>query len=602
MITIEKIIELLENIFYYFEDAPMIFTRFYFWGFFVVAMLLYSIFYKRKSTRNIYLFLISIFFYYKTSGLFFLLLIFSTLTDYSIGLGIFHAKKQQAKKILLILSVVINLTVLCYFKYAYFFVDSYNQLFLSSNEVFNYLAYWANAFTPDYFDVDRIILPVGISFFTFQTISYTVDVYRGKCMAVRNVFDFGFYVSYFPQLVAGPIVRASEFIPQLYQPYNVTKQEFGWALYLILVGLVKKMVIGDYIAVNFIDRVFANPWMFDGFSNLVALFGYSLQVYLDFSGYTDIAIGVALLMGFRLPKNFNSPYKALNVGEFWKRWHMSLSSWLKDYLYIPLGGNRSLSVVSFVIIVIIVSGIVLLPEWNLINIIFLIAALLFVILSMVYKKWILILLGMLTILGQIFYIGASDWFSTVTLSFTLLMWLLVVLFPKIKKNVITDTNLMITMLLGGLWHGASAKFIIWGGLNGLGLIVYKLWRNISPYENSNTHLTRFWKILLTFNFITFTRIFFRAENMDKAKGLMNQIVTDLDFTVAPSIMVTYWQVFLLMIIGYVAHWLPSSFKEESRGLFIRTPMVGKAIITLIIIFIIIQMQAAGLQPFIYFQF
>ena len=184
------------------------------------------------------------------------------------------------------------------------------------------------------------MLPVGISFYTFQTISYAVDVYREEIKPVKSILDFGFYVSFFPQLVAGPIVRAADFIPQLYKPYQLSNYNFGLALFWILKGLTKKVIIGDYIAVNFIDRIFDNPLMFTGFENLMALYGYSLQVYADFSGYTDIAIGIALLMGFTLPKNFDSPYKAKNVGEFWRRWHISLSTWFRDYVYIPLGGSR----------------------------------------------------------------------------------------------------------------------------------------------------------------------------------------------------------------------------------------------------------------------
>ena len=200
-----------------------------------------------------------------------------------------------------------------------------------------------NAITGLSLPVLGIPLPIGISFYTFQVISYTVDVYKGSIRPVRNLLDFGFYVSFFPQLVAGPIVRASEFIPQLYKPYHLGRRQFGIAVFWILNGLAKKIILSDYIAVNFIDRVFENPLLFSGFENLMALFGYSLQVYADFSGYTDIATGVAMLMGFYLPQNFNSPYKAPNASNFWKRWHISLSRWLQTYLYIPLGGNRNAS-------------------------------------------------------------------------------------------------------------------------------------------------------------------------------------------------------------------------------------------------------------------
>ena len=176
--------------------------------------------------------------------------------------------------------------------------------------------------------VDKIILPVGISFYLFQVMSYTIDVYRGHVKPVKNILDFGFYVSFFPGLVAGPIVRANEFIQQLYKPFCLSRRLFGMAVFWILNGLIKKIVLSDYLAVNLIDRVFENPLLFSGFENLFALFAYSLQVYADFSGYTDIAIGIAMLMGFYLPQNFDSPYKSRNPQEFWRRWHMSLSRWL----------------------------------------------------------------------------------------------------------------------------------------------------------------------------------------------------------------------------------------------------------------------------------
>lgn len=455
--------------------------------------------------------MISLFFYYKSSGFFFCLLIFSTIVDYFLGLRIYHSKSSLWKKIFVALSVIINLSVLSYFKYAYFFTDTFNHIFGTHLEVTNWISLWTNQITGSHFDVSRIILPVGISFFTFQTISYTVDVFRGKCQPVRNIIDFGFYVSFFPQLVAGPIVRASEFVPQLYQKYFLSREEFGFALFMIMKGLFKKLVLGDYLAVNFIDRIFDNPVMYSGFENLMALYGYSLQVYCDFSGYTDIAIGVALLFGFRLPKNFNSPYKALNVGDFWKRWHMSLSSWLKDYLYIPLGGNR-------------------------------------------------------------------------------------------KGKLRTNINLMITMLLGGLWHGASMKFIIWGGLNGIGLIIYKMWKKISPYENSRHFLVNLWKIFLTFNFITFTRIWFRADDMDRVKAMLFQLSHNFDFSVAPQVLMSYKLIFVIMLFGYITHWWPSKWKDNYMNWFIRIPHWAKVIIVAILIFIIYQAQTTDLQPFIYFQF
>jgi alginate O-acetyltransferase complex protein AlgI len=504
-------LEHIRDIFLFSPEKPLLFTQMYFWVFFAIVLAVYSVVYPHKTLRNTFLFLVSLFFYWKTSGLFFLILIFSTLADYIFGWRIYHSKTIFWRKFFVAASVVVNLALLSYFKYSYFITETVNNIFNTHFEVFNFLAAWSNAVTGSHFDISVIGLPVGISFFTFQTISYSVDIYRKKVEPVRNIIDFGFYVSFFPQLVAGPIVRASEFVPQLYQKFHLTKEEFGYAVFLILNGLMKKMFIGDYLAVNLIDRVFANPVGYTGFENILALYGYSLQVYCDFSGYTDIAIGVALLMGFRLPKNFNSPYKADSVGNFWKRWHISLSSWLKDYLYIPLGGNK-------------------------------------------------------------------------------------------KGKLRTNVNLMIVMLLGGLWHGASWEFVIWGGLNGIGLLVYKWWKRISPYEKSTHWIAHLWKVFITFNFITFTRIWFRSDSMEHANQFLGQVWQNMDLSLAPQVILSYGKVMIIMLLGYVIHWLPSGFKAWYRDWFIATPIYLKVIIAAVFVFIIYQGWSAELQPFIYFQF
>lgn len=361
----------LTDLFSFDKEHPLLFTQFNFWAFFLLVFagycLLHSEWVNRKirnpkfkiqksklTLRNGYLFIVSLFFYFKTSGLFVLLLIFSTFLGYFLGIWMDKEDNRERtafRKSLMISGVVINLLVLFYFKYAYFFTDIYNNMFHTSHEVVNHLAQFANHFTKTpRFDAAKILLPVGISFFTFQNISYIVDVYKRKIPHAGNVLDFGFYTTFFPQLVAGPIVRADQFIPQLYKNYFLSRRQFGVAVFWILNGLLKKIILSDYLAVNFVDRVFDNPLMFTGFENLSALFIYSLQVYADFSGYTDIAIGVAMLMGFYLPQNFNSPYKATNPAGFWKRWHMSLSNWLKDYLYIPLGGNRRATAASYIIL------------------------------------------------------------------------------------------------------------------------------------------------------------------------------------------------------------------------------------------------------------
>ena len=551
---------LLRNIFLYNKDAPLIFTRFFFWAFFAVVLMGYSLVYnnKNRTLRAGFLFIASLFFYYKSSGFFFFILLFSTITDFFIGKWIFSSKNELLRKLLVAISVIVNLFLLSYFKYAYFFTDSINTLLGTHFHVINHLAKWSNQATGTHFNVNQILLPVGISFFTFQTISYSVDVYRRHTEPVKNLIDFGFYVSFFPQLVAGPIVRASGFVKQIYEDFHLTKAEFGWAVFMILKGLIKKIFIGDYIAVNFVDRVFSAPLSYSGFENLMALFGYSLQVYVDFSGYTDIAIGVALLMGFRLPQNFNAPYKAKSVGEFWKRWHMSLSSWLKDYLYIPIGGNRNGSVFSYISLGIILAIIVLLAG-----------------------KFILVPI-----------------FAGVVLIFIVLAKL----FPKVKRSIDTNINLMLTMLLGGLWHGASWQFIIWGGLNGVGLVIYKFWRRISPWEKKNNWLANLWKITITFCFITFTRIFFRSESMDVVRGMMHQIGSDLNLKIIPKVLVAYKWVFLVMLFGFFIHWISENWKEKILQWFIATPIWLKVVIAAVVVIFVYQSVSSKMQPFIYFQF
>ena len=548
----------LKEAFTYQPNSPMIFTRFGFWGFFLVAYSIYAIIYKKIALRNGYLFLISLFFYYKTSELFFILLLFSTVTDFFIGKAVYKSQEKLKRLFLVSLSIFINLGVLVYFKYAYFFTDSYNQVFHTDYEVINHLAYWSNEWLGTGFNFNKIILPVGISFFTFQTISYTVDIYRKRIEPVKNLIDFGFYVSFFPQLVAGPIVRANEFVPQIYKPYKISKREFGLAIFLILNGLIKKMILGDYLAVNFIDRIFENPGMYTGFESVMALFGYSLQVYCDFSGYTDIAIGVAMLMGFHLPTNFNSPYKAQSTSEFWGRWHISLSTWLKDYLYIPLGGNRK-------------------STWG---------------------TWISLVL----ILSVVALLSGSIRVLILIVSICLVILALAMLFRPFKDRIIRDINLMITMLFGGLWHGASWNFIIWGGLNGFGVVWHKYWSKISPFKNNNGIIFRIFAIGLTFVFITFTRIFFRASDLDTVDQMWYSIHSNFQFNLVGKIIVSYKWVFIAMLFGFIIHWLPSTVKEWYKELFIQSHILVKISVAIITVFTIVQFISSDLQPFIYFQF
>ena len=467
--------------------------------------------------------------------------------------------KQKILVVSVVLLIVINLATLCYFKYAYFFTDAYNHMFHTKYEVFNYLAHWANSFSDsNYFNASSIILPVGISFYTFQTISYSVDIYRKQLKPLNSIIDFGFFVSFFPQLVAGPIVRAADFVPQIHKPTLIRKKDFGKGVYLILKGLIKKMIFADFIAMSFLDRVFDAPELFSGFTNIIAMIGYSLQIYGDFSGYTDIAIGLALLMGFVLPKNFNAPYKAIHCGDFWKRWHISLSTWLKDYLYIPLGGNQKGSYASY------------------------------------------ILTGIL--MGGFLFAQQNATLSIIIMCILLWLTVMALLFKKVHTQINTNINILLTMLIGGLWHGASWKFVIWGGLNGLGILTYKYWRLISPYESSNHKLVRVWKIFLTFLFITFTRIFFRGNSMEHIAIFFRQIAQNMDIQNALALLWEYRWVFTVMLLGYITHWQSDALKQKIEHLFINSHFIIKGALAIVVTILCYQTYAADFQPFIYFQF
>ena len=614
-----SILAFLERIFAFNAEQPLLFTQFYFWAFFAVVMLFFSFLHNKLLLRNAFLLFVSLFFYFKTSGMFVLILVFDIFTNFFIGKAIHKADNTKKKNGWVLLALVLNLGVLFYFKYAYFVVDVINNLLGLHLEVVNYLALWTNYFTGSHFSIDKILLPVGISFYTFQTISYIMDVYRKKIEPVSNILDFGFYVSFFPQLVAGPIVRANEFVPQLHTPYFISRKQFGIAVFWILNGLAKKMILSDYLAVNFIDKVFSNPLMFTGFENLFALFAYSLQVYADFSGYTDIAIGVASLMGFKLPQNFNSPYKATNPGNFWKRWHMSLSKWLQNYLYIPLGGNRNATFGTFFIL------------------------------------FIIMLIAM--------FLVKNIWVSISIIAIMLVVTLVYIIFPDTRKSIFTNINRMDTMLLGGLWHGASWNFMIWGGLNGMGMLAYEFWKRRNYYTKTSVMLALLllmllleyltpapvfvigivwtavlfagalfsmlyhiavsdrpvkwlahaWVVFTTFVFITFTRLFFRSgSNLDPAianeeawntaKNMVEKIGGAWDFSLIGKICASHYQVLLLFAIGMLIHWLPDRWKRWYRYNFATLPLPLILLIVVMVIFVTYQFISADFQAFIYFQF
>ena len=550
----------INGLFTFDEAHPLIFTQLDFWIFFLLVLAVFSYIHKYQLTRSIFLFFVSLFFYFKTSGLLVLLLSASIVVNYFIGKGVWETSSKKKKVFFVTLSVLFNLLTLGYFKYAYFFADSFNEMFHTKFEVFNVFAQMGNSVVGQGTFVDIIVLPVGVSFFTFQSISYVVDIYRNEVKPVKNFFDYAFFVSFFPQLVAGPIVRARDFIPQIRQPFQLNHQDFSWAIIQIVKGFIKKVILADYIAIHFIDKVADAPEAFPGFISILAMWGYSLQIYGDFSGYTDIAIGVSRLMGFRILENFNSPYKAISVADFWRRWHKSLGSWLRDYLYIPLGGNRSGGIGTYISTMVILIFLIFITQWY----------------------WLLfIYLGLLVL-----YISCS------------------LIFPNFKKYIHRDLNLLITMVIGGLWHGASENFVMWGAMNGAALILYTHWRKLSPYENSSTLLVRFWRILFTFNFITFTRIWFRLEEDGLPARMLHQIWYNFDLNSETfNILMTGFDTALyVMIFGYILHWLPSKTKLFGEKLFTRMPMILQSIVVAIIIICIYQAFSDTFKPFVYFQF
>jgi D-alanyl-lipoteichoic acid acyltransferase DltB (MBOAT superfamily) len=549
----------IQQLFSFNSQEPLIFTQLDFWLFFILVMVIFSAIHKHFLTRSIFLTCISLFFYFKTSGLYVLLLGLTLVVNFAFGKRVQNAEKDGTKKWFIAATVVFNLLLLGYFKYAYFFTDSFNHLFLTKYEVVNHFALWGNGFFGEGHFTEKILIPIGVSFFTFHNISYVVDVYR-KEIKVTRFFDFAFYVTYFPHLVAGPIVRARDFIPQINKPFELTKMDFSWALVQITKGLFKKIVLADYIAVHFIDKIADAPETYPGFVSILAMWAYSLQIYGDFSGYTDIAIGISRLMGFNLLENFQSPYKAVSVADFWRRWHKSLGSWLRDYLYIPLGGNRSGGIGTYIASTIIFVFLIFITQWY----------------ELVY-----VYLGLM-------FLYFICWHY----------------FPAVKNLLNRDLNLLITMVVGGLWHGASENFVIWGSMNGLALIFYQYWKKISPYEHSTSWGIRAWRIFLTFNFITFTRIWFRLDEAGEPMKMLHHIWTHFDFSweIFVKVLVTYQAAFWVILSGFILHWLPQAWKDKGIHAFAKIPFVFQAICIAFSVFLMYQAISDSFKPFVYFQF
>lgn len=541
----------VESWFTFQKSSPLLFNTSLFLGLFSVFYLWYFLLKKANTVRMLYVIAFSLFFYYKSSGIYFLLLVASSIVDYNLGNLVHYTQSQLNKKLCLAFSIVLNLGFLGYFKYSNFLIDAWNQISNGTIKGFD------------------VILPVGISFYTFQSISYIIEIYRKEITPTKGYIDYLFFVSFFPQLVAGPIVRAKDFLPQIYQKLNVTQDEINRAFLLIIGGLIKKTVISDYISINFVDRIFDLPNSYTPFENLLATYGYTIQIYCDFSGYSDMAIGIALLLGFKLPTNFRTPYQSASITEFWRRWHISLSTWLKDFLYISVGGNRTGTFAGFFFPILFFIGILI---WS------------------------------------ITFIETSRIPLYISIT-SIVVFLLTFLLSKNKKTTsYTNFNLLTTMLLGGLWHGASIRFIIWGALHGIALAVHKIFTEFFPPKEieKKTFFKSFTKIiaiLITFHFVAFCWIFFRAKDFDIALSIIENIgKITFDYNQWWIIIQGYKNVMLLMLIGYFWHFIPEKIMHAIQNVFNVLPLMAKALILGFIFWLVYATASAGPQPFIYFQF
>ncbi len=415
----------------------------------------------------------------------------STLWNHVLATAIHRTGIASRRKALLVVALAGNLGALGYFKYYDFFVSSGDNL-LSTIGLSAPVGLRA------------LILPVGLSFYTFMAISYIVDTYRGDFVPV-SLARFAAYLSFFPHLVAGPIVRPGELLPQIETPRDPRSVDTSRAFYLIGTGLFKKVVIANFLASSIVDDVFGAPGQHSSLEILVAVYAYAVQIYADFSGYTDMAIGLALLLGFRFPQNFDSPYAAVSIQDFWRRWHMTLSRWLRDYVYIPLGGNR-------------------------------------------------------------------------------------------KGELATYRNLLLTMLIGGLWHGAGWTFVVWGGLHGLGLAVGRYRRGADSEQPTGLALWR--ARLVTFHVVCFAWIFFRADSFGTAKDVLVGLVSRWS---DPSPLVT-GTIVLAIVVGIASQYLPARAPRELMERFARLPVVAQAGVLALGLMVTSVMGPEGVAPFIYFRF
>ena len=461
-----------------------------------VVLLVYYLPLRRwRQGQNVFLLLASLGFYAWGEPWFVLVMLGSILANYGFGLWV-DACKRAGRTCAppLVTALAVNLGILFVFKYLTFTLGILNRLGAA-------------------FVIPGIELPIGISFFTFQALSYVLDVHRDRGEVQRSPLKVGLYISFFPQLIAGPIVKY-ETVAQQIDHRKETWADFSAGCSRFIVGLGKKVLLSNQLAVV-ADRAFGQG---DGLSASFAWLGalcYTLQIYYDFSGYSDMAIGLGKMFGFHFLENFNYPYISRSITEFWRRWHISLSTWLRDYLYISLGGNR-------------------------------------------------------------------------------------------KGRIRTYGNLLLTMLLGGLWHGAAVRFILWGGLHGAALALHKLWMALVPGAKATGAQMHWWSraagMLLTFNIVCLGWLMFRAESMQTVSLMLHQIFENFNAAMIPQVVTGYAAVFALIAAGYILHLLPSAVDAVAQRIVVHAPLVLQVLMAAAMIWCVMQIKSSDIQPFIYFQF
>ncbi len=491
----------------------MLFPTLDFALFFMVVFIISWELRRHFNARKLVLLAASYFFYGYWDWRFTGLLLGSSLLNYAAGHLLQRHGEESRRKLIVGIAVAINLSVLGFFKYYGFFLDSLTDILVSLN-------------------IERdlpfleIILPVGISFFTFQGISYVVDVYRRDVEASTSLVDLCLYISFFPQLVAGPIVRASEFLPQLTATPALSRKQIGQGVVLILVGLFKKMVIANYLATELVDKVFFDPSVYGAVDLAVGVYAYAIQIYCDFSGYSDIAIGIAALLGYQFQRNFDQPYRAKSLREFWRRWHISLSTWLRDYLYKPLGGSYG-------------------------------------------------------------------------------------------TNIATYRNIILTMVLGGIWHGAAWTFILWGMFHGVAIALERFIVELNPKpnyalagygddavgrvleisESGGRFIAGFAGFFLTFNLVCFSWILFRSTDMETVLMMLRGFG---NWTVAPELTTPFLSV---LVFGTLAsQFLPGRWVDKTGIYLARLDGVTLGVVLGVGLLFIEAISPEGVAPFIYFQF